>query len=153
MSRIDFCIPGKLKSGNEVIIIASKKARFTQASHARRQKREIGWMLNTVRGPRPKLPIDVTIVRYGPQLLDSHDNLAFSAKHVVDAIADWYKLPDANPAFIWSYQQMKGPNYQIGISIVSICGQEFVCSCCGSNTRCRLEPGHEGFCKVREIEP
>ena len=51
----------------------------------------------------------VDITRFGPRPLDS-DNLAISAKHVRDGIADALGVDDGNESkVLWTYGQMKVP--------------------------------------------
>lgn len=55
-----------------------------------------------VRGPAP--PYTITITRIGPRKLDS-DNLAGSAKHVRDGVADWLGIDDGDERLTWLYAQ------------------------------------------------
>lgn len=56
----------------------------------------------------PKLPVVVTITRYGRQLLDEGDNLNISCKHVRDSIAERYGVNDNTPQIEWRYAQERG---------------------------------------------
>ena len=58
----------------------------------------------------------ITITRIAPRPLDS-DNLAASAKHVRDGIADAYGLDDRNPRLAWNYAQERGRPKYYGVRI------------------------------------
>ncbi len=51
-----------------------------------------------VKGPPP--PYLITITRIGPRELDS-DNLAGSAKHIRDGVADWLGMNDNDKRLTW----------------------------------------------------
>lgn len=55
-----------------------------------------------VKGPPP--PYVIHITRIGPRELDS-DNLAGSAKHVRDGVADWLGIDDGDKRLTWTYGQ------------------------------------------------
>jgi hypothetical protein len=56
-------------------------------------------------------PLDIVITRIAPRKLDT-DNLAISAKHVRDGVADWLNVDDGHPLLLWIYEQEKGaPGY------------------------------------------
>lgn len=57
-----------------------------------------------ISGPPP--PYVITITRIGPRTLDS-DNLAGSAKHVRDGVADWLGIDDGSPLLDWRYSQRR----------------------------------------------
>jgi hypothetical protein len=60
-----------------------------------------------ISGPPP--PYVITITRIGPRTLDS-DNLAGSAKHVRDGVADWLGIDDGDKRLSWNYaQRSEGP--------------------------------------------
>ena len=48
------------------------------------------------------------VVRVAPRLLDQHDNLAASAKAVIDGIADGLGINDRDPRVEWVVSQEKG---------------------------------------------
>lgn len=58
------------------------------------------------------LPCVVTIIRCGSRPMDS-DNLAISAKHIRDGIADRLGVDDADPRIEWRYDQESGDNETI----------------------------------------
>lgn len=60
----------------------------------------------------PKFPCRVTIVRIGKRKMDD-DNLASSAKHVRDGVADAYGVDDGDERWEWRYRQesWKGGEY------------------------------------------
>lgn len=51
-------------------------------------------------------PLTISITRISPRPLDS-DNLAASAKHVRDGIADALGIDDGSPLLTWKYYQEK----------------------------------------------
>lgn len=58
----------------------------------------------------------VRITRIGPRTLDT-DNLAISAKHVRDGIADAFGLDDADPRFAWEYAQERRKTYGVRVEV------------------------------------
>lgn len=62
------------------------------------------------------MPATVTITRIGKRKLDS-DNLAISAKHVRDGIADAYGVDDGSDLYTWNYAQEIGKDYAVRIEI------------------------------------
>jgi hypothetical protein len=69
----------------------------------------------------PMLPIVVTLVRIGKQMMDS-DSLAASNKHIRDAIAKWYGEDDRDGGRIeWRYAQEPGSKgYAVRIEIRTV---------------------------------
>lgn len=63
-------------------------------------------------------PWIVTITRVGKRKLDS-DNLAISAKHVRDGIADRLGMDDGDPRIEWRYQQRIGKDYAVEIEVTT----------------------------------
>jgi hypothetical protein len=63
------------------------------------------------------LPVIVTVTRMGPGLLDVHDSLPVSAKHVVDGVADAYGRSDDDPDFTWCYKQDRASEWAVRIAI------------------------------------
>lgn len=61
-------------------------------------------------------PMVVTLTRIAPRSLDS-DNLAGSAKHVRDGIADALGIDDRNPIVEWRYAQRRGAPKQYAVEI------------------------------------
>lgn len=59
---------------------------------------------------RPALPCTFLLRRVAPSVgLDAHDNLPGALKHVVDQVAEWMKVDDADPRIWWRYDQKRGP--------------------------------------------
>lgn len=110
---IDFELPLKLTSlANERVhwAVKAKRARAQrQAAYAVCRQALIG---NFALEP----PMTITIERVGPRRLDS-DNLAISAKHVRDGIADALGIDDGNPCLTWDYKQSTGNEYLVKITI------------------------------------
>jgi hypothetical protein len=57
--------------------------------------------------PTPQLPVIVCLTRYSSGSLDAHDNLPSAFKHVVDEIATWLGIDDADQRVQWRYEQEK----------------------------------------------
>lgn len=86
------------KKQRDVTVLCLKAARA--ASHVLIE----GWCpLDT---PRP--PLAITLTRVSPGKLDAHDNLRSALKSVVDAVADYFGVDDADPRIEWRYQQARG---------------------------------------------
>ena len=51
----------------------------------------------------------VTLTRVSPGTLDAHDNLRSALKSVVDGVASYFGIDDADPRIEWRYAQAKGP--------------------------------------------
>lgn len=73
------------------------------------------WMNSNI---KIELPCEITMIRYGPRLLDS-DNLQTAFKSIRDKIADLL-IPglakgqaDGDPRLIWRYDQQKSKTYNI----------------------------------------
>ena len=108
----EFSLPMKLTSlANERVhwSIKSKRAK------AQRQAARLVCSNALVGNFSLEPPMTITIVRVGPRKLDS-DNLAISAKHVRDGIADALGIDDGNPCLTWEYRQENGP-YAVKVTI------------------------------------
>lgn len=68
--------------------------------------------------PACDVPCVVTLTRLGPRELDS-DNLAISAKHVRDGIADRLGVNDNDPRVVWLYAQERAKEYGVRVEIAS----------------------------------
>ncbi|MEJ7746335.1 MAG: hypothetical protein WKF61_06210 [Luteimonas sp.] len=66
--------------------------------------------------PGHPVPCVVTLTRLGPRELDS-DNLAISAKHVRDGIADRLGVNDNDKRVEWRYAQERSKEYGVRIVI------------------------------------
>ncbi len=67
-----------------------------------------------------KLPCVITFKRYGPRLLDVHDNLPMAFKGIVDFVAELLTgkgrgRGDSDPRLSWKYDQEKSKDYGIKI--------------------------------------
>ena len=67
--------------------------------------------------PKPALPCVVTLTRVSPGTLDEHDNLPSSQKHVVDGIASWLGIDDADKRVKWKYAQQKCKRGGFGVIV------------------------------------
>ncbi|MFA5053177.1 MAG: hypothetical protein WC565_03925 [Parcubacteria group bacterium] len=113
---MEIYIPGiRLVSPNVTFRNASMFSRMRTAKQARKQRDDVLLMLQTQK--RPKLPVAVTITRYGPGEIDSHDNLTVAAKHVTDAVAEWFGVPDSDKRIKWSYDQQRSSRYAVSILV------------------------------------
>lgn len=83
-----FSMPGM----HLVAEVNARENHFKTARRAASQKRTTVLCAKAFLGA-VAFPVDVTIVRIGPRPLDS-DNLAGSAKHVRDGIAEWLGVDD-----------------------------------------------------------
>lgn len=108
-------------NGMKLVSLANARVHWRESSKLAKEQRVfarravIGYL--NFHGWRT-LPHDqfrIGIIRLGPRALDS-DNLAISAKHVRDGIADAIGIDDGSPRIEWIYQQGKGP-YGVAISI------------------------------------
>jgi hypothetical protein len=79
-------------------------------ARARRARAERGdaqmWVL-AHRDKLPALPVLVTLTRRGVQLMDAHDGLRASLKHVVDGVADAFRIKDNDSRIAWAFTQEK----------------------------------------------
>jgi len=115
--RVSFTLPLKTLSEANISEHWTKRA----ARH-KQQKSAIHYMMNLVQ-PHVKIPCTITCKRYGKRLLDAHDNLPISFKHLVDQICVCItgdKRPgraDGNPGFTFKYEQEKSKEYFIKVTI------------------------------------
>lgn len=90
-------------------------------ARARRQKKQRDVVVLMLKAKRPfdaffvgMLDADagrrvaVTLTRVSPGTLDAHDNLRSALKSVVDGVADYFGVDDADPRIEWRYAQAKG---------------------------------------------
>jgi hypothetical protein len=78
------------------------------------QRRTVGAYLGG--GPRPTLPVEVTLTRIAPRALDG-DNLQHAFKGTRDEVARWLSVDDADPRVTWTYRQRKGG---VGVQAVEV---------------------------------
>lgn len=57
--------------------------------------------------PTPQLPAIVCLTRHSSGTLDAHDNLPSAFKHIVDELAVWMGIDDADARVQWRYEQSK----------------------------------------------
>lgn len=65
----------------------------------------------------PAMPVTVTLTRLSTGTLDAHDNLPSCFKHIVDELADWLRVDDADPRVTWRYAQQKCKRGQFGVLV------------------------------------
>lgn len=66
---------------------------------------------------RPELPVTVTLTRRSPGVLDAHDNLPSAFKHIVDGLATWLGIDDADPRVTWKYAQQRCTRSDFGVIV------------------------------------
>jgi hypothetical protein len=106
----------KLDSLNKAVITASMGARLGMAAKAKEQRWMVCAGLRGQFGKPPSPPLTITITRIGPRELDT-DNLAGSAKHCRDGVADWLGVNDRSKELQWLYAQEKTGKGQYGVKI------------------------------------
>ncbi len=72
----------------------------------------------------PKLPLVVTITRYGPRKLDD-DNLDSACKYVRDEVARAIGTDDGSPLYTWRCEQERG-EYGVVIEIMERGDNEYL---------------------------
>jgi len=113
---MEIYIPGiRLVSPNVTFRNASMLSRMRTAKQARKQRADTLLVLQTQK--RPKLPVAVTITHHGPSEIDGHDNLSVAAKHVTDAVAEWFGVADKDKRISWRYEQERSSRYAVSILI------------------------------------
>lgn len=116
MGSIEFEIPSlKLES------LANKREHWrVKANRAKTQRRVACVLAGSHLSEKDvtwNYPINVRIVRVGKRRLDS-DNLAISAKHVRDGIADALHVDDGDErVIVWHYAQETGKEYGVRVEI------------------------------------
>lgn len=109
-------LPLKTKEYNVVEKWQDRVARHTK------QKYSILYVMNELKD-HVKMPCTLTFKRYGKKLLDAHDNLSGSFKHIVDHVCACItgdKRPgraDGHPGFTFKYEQEKSKEYFIKVTI------------------------------------
>jgi len=123
---IQFTLPLKLES------LANAREHWTQKMRRARAQRDcacgltytalenlpqVNALLAAIGHETIKHPKRVTITRVGKRKLDS-DNLAISAKHVRDGIADALGVDDGDETKVqWHYKQEIGKEYKVFVEI------------------------------------
>lgn len=125
---IEILIPGlKLASTNQSLRGTTIGARMAAAGKAKRERTGINMLLRGKFGKAPEPPMVITITRLGPRELDD-DNLAGSAKHLRDGIADWLGVNDRDKRLKWVYVQEKTSGrpsvYGVRVRVEHTCAQE-----------------------------
>lgn len=102
---LSFWLPIKLES------TANKRWHWARRSSHAKQQRQTARLI----AHRVEPPLVVLITRIGPRKLDS-DNLAISAKHIRDGIADKLGVDDGDETKVrWEYAQDKGTDYAVRV--------------------------------------
>lgn len=114
---VSFTLP--LKTFSEANISEHWRVR---ADRHKKQKAHVGYAMNLVKS-KIKMPCTVTLKRYGKRLLDAHDNLPISFKHILDQVCIGItgdKRPgraDGHSGLTFKYQQEKSKEYFIKVTI------------------------------------
>ena len=70
--------------------------------------------------PIPQLPVIVCLTRHSAGFLDPHDNLPSAFKHVVDELATWMGIDDADKRVRWTYEQEKCKRGETWITVETL---------------------------------
>lgn len=90
--------------------------RYAKTRRIKTQRAAVHWALKAI--PKPFFPCVVTMTRIAPSNgLDGHDNLRGSAKAAVDGVADWLGIRDDDKRVEWRYDQERGEQYQVRITV------------------------------------
>lgn len=85
------------------------------AARKKLHRTQVAFMLTSL--DKPPLPVVVKLTRRSVKSLDAHDNLPSAFKNVVDEIASWLGIDDADPRVTWQYHQKKSKQGDYGIRI------------------------------------
>ena len=101
--------------GMELVNVANERLHWSKTTGRNKANRHTAWSNTLLALNRRtfKLPLRVTIVRFGPKAMDS-DGVARAAKHVRDGIADGLGVNDGDPLIDWQY---RGPPGGYGIHV------------------------------------
>jgi len=77
-----------------------------KARRVKAERRAVAWLLGN--GPRPPLPLVVTLTRVSPRCIRDGDNLQGAFKSCRDEVAKWFGVDDADPRVAWRYDQRRG---------------------------------------------
>lgn len=80
-------------------------------------RRTVSLAFIAAKAAAPELPVTVTLTRVSPGTLDEHDNLPSAFKHVVDGVASWLGIDDADPRVTWRYAQQKCARGKFGVIV------------------------------------
>jgi hypothetical protein len=96
----------------------NKKEHYhVKAKRVKNERTVVAWELVRQMKTKPELPCVVTFTRLAPRLLDEHDNLPGSFKHVVDALCKHIGIDDGSEKISFKYKQEKSSTYHIRIDI------------------------------------
>ncbi len=109
--NVSFSFPCKLAS-----LANTRECHWTKAKRAKSQRTQARFNVRMNVGKLGERAMTIKITRVGKRKLDS-DNLAISAKHVRDGIADALGLDDGSPLLTWRYEQRVGKVYECHVTI------------------------------------
>lgn len=94
----------------------------TVSRRGKAEKDRTRWVLMSAARPRgaptAEQPWTVTVTRCGPGMLDRHDALPASAKHVVDAVAEWIGVDDKRHDLVrYVYDQRRAKEWSVEIVV------------------------------------
>lgn len=90
----------------KTVSLLNMREHFRVAAKRKAQHRECVRLL--MRGQKaPALPVTVTLTRVSAGTMDEHDNLPSCFKHIVDELAVWLGIDDADKRVTWKYGQQK----------------------------------------------
>jgi hypothetical protein len=118
--ELELFVPIKLKSAQNLKAHWAKRAAIV-----RRQKLDVGLMLNCSWKPVPPLPCKITLVALKLHKMDS-DNLIISFKAIKDAIAEFFRpglapgRADDTDEIEWKYLQVRQANEGVIIKYESL---------------------------------
>jgi len=105
----------------KTVSLLNMREHFRVTAKRKKEHREIVALVMGNK-PRPELPCRITLTRISAGELDSHDNLPSAFKHIVDGLADWLGIDDADPRVTWAYEQEKCKLKQFGVRVEIVGG-------------------------------
>ncbi|MEO8021094.1 hypothetical protein [Polaromonas sp.] len=100
----------------KTVSLLNMREHFRVTAKRKKAHREaVGWATAGIKPPA--LPVTVTLTRVSPGTLDAHDNLPSSMKNLVDGIADWLGVDDADSRVTWRYAQEKCKRGMFGVVV------------------------------------
>lgn len=109
---ISFDLPGM-----RLVSLLNDRSHWGQrAARAKKQRWAAMVATRAYMTTRLPLPLVVTITRCGPGTLDT-DNLAASAKHARDGIADALGIDDGDPRIDWQVRQERARSWGVRVTI------------------------------------
>jgi len=94
-----------------------KENNFARTRRVKAARQGVHWALKQI--SKPSFPCVVLMTRIAPSAngLDAHDNLQGSMKPHVDGVADWLGIRDDDKRITWRYNQERGADYAVRITV------------------------------------